>query len=101
MNSQGGEPRELVSPRVLMSRSPIKPSDFPIYPATRVVGWPQGSLRWGSHRSGRAGFPHPALRVKGLLSDGKYCEQRVREAEDHVAGMPRTEPTVAWRWIGG
>jgi hypothetical protein len=29
--------------------------------------------------------------VKGLLSDDKYCEQRVQEAEDHPAGTPRTE----------
>src|SRR5450631_2388222 len=67
----------------------------------RVVGSPQGSLHWGSHRSGRAGFPHPALRVKFALSDGKHCEPRAQEVEDHVAGRPRTVPTVAWRWIGG
>ena len=69
--------------------------------SSRLVGSPQGSLRWGSHRSGRAGFPHPALRVKFALSDGKHCEPRVQEAEDHAAGSPRTVPTVAWRWIGG
>ena len=66
-----------------------------------VVGSPQGSLRWGSHRSGRAGFPHPALRVKFALNDGKHCEPRAQEVKDHVAGRPRTGPTVAWRWIGG
>ena len=66
-----------------------------------VVGSPQGSLRWGSHRSGRAGFPHPALRVKFALSDGKHCEPRAQEVKDHVAGRPRTVPTVASRWIGG
>ena len=66
-----------------------------------VVGSPQGLLHWGSHRSGRAGFPHPALRVKFALSDDKHCEPRAREVRDHVAGTPRTESTAAWRWSGG
>jgi len=66
----------------------------------RVVGSPQGLLHWGSHRSGQAGFPHPALRVK-LLRDGKRCERCAQEAEDDVARARRTAPKAAWRWSGG
>lgn len=54
-----------------------------------------------SHRSGRAAFPHPALRVTFALSDDRRCEPRAQAGEDHAVGRPRTEPTVAWRWIGG
>jgi hypothetical protein len=44
---------------------------------------------------------HPALRVKFALSDGKHCERCAPEVKDHAAERPRTEPTAAWRWIGG
>ncbi len=37
-----------------------------------VVGSPQGLLRRGSHRSGRAELPHPAPQVKLSLGDGRH-----------------------------
>ena len=89
-----------MSPRVSKSSPAVKGPKFWPAAANRVVGSPQGLLHWGSHRSGQAGFPHPALRVK-LLRDGKRCERCAQEAEDDVARARRTAPKAAWRWSGG
>jgi len=37
----------------------------------------------GSHRSGRAAFPHPAPRISASLRHGKYCEPRAGAAGDN------------------
>ena len=39
----------------------------------------------GSHRSGRADFPHPARRVKGSLLDGTPSEPPAAAATENVA----------------
>ena len=46
-----------------------------------MPGGPGGSLLRGSHRSGRAGFPHPARRVTGSLHDRRSALHAPAEAE--------------------
>ncbi len=86
--------------RSSLTRDPER-SNFSEQWPYRVVGSPQGLLRWGSHRSGRAELPHPAPQVKLSLGDGRYYERRAPAVKESVARTPRTEPTAAWHWNGG
>ena len=47
-----------------------------------MSGGPGRSLSPASHRSGRAGLPHPAPRITGSLQDDKSNEPRKPVVED-------------------
>src|SRR5690606_36940972 len=54
---------------------------FPLTSASLRSGRPRGLLLKGSHGSGRADFPHPALRSKDSLREHTHCERLEPAAE--------------------
>lgn len=50
----------------------------------------------GSHRSGRADFPHPAPRTTGSLRDGRCCARLAPVAAGTAATADGSAPIPSW-----